>query len=46
MIEATDVAGNNFKYSYDNKYKNLSKVTYSNGESMEIGYDLKKRLGD
>jgi hypothetical protein len=42
MVEATDVAGNNYKYSYDNRFKNLSEVSYSNKETMEIGYDLKK----
>jgi hypothetical protein len=43
LVEATDVSGNNYKYSYDPNY-NLEKISYSDGTSTEIKYTVKKKF--
>ena len=41
LVQSKDVGGNVFKYEYKNQFDNLSKVTYENGETMEIQYSKK-----
>ena len=43
LIDATDVSGNNYKYSYDANY-NLEKIAYSDDTSTEIKYTTKKKF--
>ena len=43
LVDATDVSGNNYKYSYDANY-NLEKISYSDGTSTEIKYTAKKKF--
>lgn len=43
LIEATDVGGNNYKYSYDANY-NMEKISYSDNSTTEIKYATKKKF--
>ena len=43
LVDATDVSGNNYKYSYDANY-NLQKISYSDDTSTEIKYTPKKKF--
>ena len=43
LIQANDVSGNTYKYSYDSNY-NLEKISYTDGTSTEIKYTQKKKF--
>ena len=43
LVDATDVSGNNYKYSYDANY-NLEKISYSDKTTTEIKYTAKKKF--
>lgn len=43
LIESEDVAGNTYKFSYDNNH-NLLGVTYKDGRKMEVSYTAKTQF--
>ena len=45
LVDATDVSGNNYKYSYDANY-NLEKISYADGTATEIKYTAKKKFAE